>query len=221
MILNSIDPIDPPIIALILAGGASSRMGQDKALIEIEGKPLLRRVCDVALQICHHPTDQVFVITPRVEPYRSILPDNVTYIREVFDLAEPRPHGPLLGFAQGLAHVAAPWVLLLACDLPCLDLQTLRAWREMLPTVPPDAIALLPKQTKGWEPLCGFYRRTCAASLSVFIQQGGRSFQHWLAAEVVTPIAIGVEVPEHMLLNCNRPEDIVKLQSILKDALPD
>ncbi len=45
--------------AIVLAGGQSSRMGHDKALIEISGVPLLRRVCEAALQC----TNQVYVVT--------------------------------------------------------------------------------------------------------------------------------------------------------------
>ncbi|MBD0362845.1 MAG: NTP transferase domain-containing protein, partial [Coleofasciculus sp. C3-bin4] len=45
--------------AIVLAGGQSSRMGRDKALITLQGVPLLRQVCEVALN-CASP---VYVVT--------------------------------------------------------------------------------------------------------------------------------------------------------------
>ncbi|MGB3494003.1 MAG: NTP transferase domain-containing protein [Elainellaceae cyanobacterium] len=64
---------------LILAGGRSSRMGQDKSLIEIDGTPMLRRVYDVAAAC----TRDVWVVTPWAERYRAILPSDCCWIHEI------------------------------------------------------------------------------------------------------------------------------------------
>jgi molybdopterin-guanine dinucleotide biosynthesis protein A len=102
------------LTGIVLAGGQSSRMGRDKALIPIQGVPLLRRVCEVALNC----TSEVYVITPWPERYQDILPDACRVVREVPLPGETQSQGPLVGFAQGLAQVETDWVLLLACDLP-------------------------------------------------------------------------------------------------------
>jgi molybdopterin-guanine dinucleotide biosynthesis protein A len=110
--------------AIVLAGGQSSRMGRDKALITLQGVPLLRQVCEVALN-CASP---VYVVTSWPERYQDILPDACRVIQEVPLPGETEPHGPLVAFAQGLAHVETDWVLLLACDLPQLQVKVLQGW---------------------------------------------------------------------------------------------
>ncbi len=183
-------------------------MGRDKALIAIEGVPLLRRVCDVALRC----TPIVYVITFRPEQYRSLLPLHCHLIQEYALLGETKSHGPLIGFAQALEHlqretVQTCWVLLLACDMPCLSGETLQHWVNKLEHVG-DAIALLPRTQKGWEPLCGFYRTSCLSRLQAAIERGDRSFQRWLAQESVKELPID---DHHMLFNCNTPQDLTGL----------
>ncbi|MEH1911797.1 MAG: molybdenum cofactor guanylyltransferase [Nostoc sp.] len=189
------------LTAIVLAGGKSSRMGQDKALIAIQGVPLLQRVCGIA-QSC---ADVVYVVTPWPDRYQHLLLPGCQFIREVPLSGESLAHGPLVGFAQGLAEVQTEWVLLLACDLPRLRVEVLQDWVTKLNSVRDDAIAALADHPKGWEPLCGFYRRRCLPQLLEFINQGGRSFQQWLRQYPVEVLPLAE--PE-MLFNCNTPEDL-------------
>jgi molybdopterin-guanine dinucleotide biosynthesis protein A len=73
-----------------------------------------------------------------------------------------------------------------------------------LAAVEPRAIAFLPRQAKGWEPLCGFYRRTCFADLQAYLASDGRSFQGWLAQQTVTQWQMN---NPHALFNCNTVQD--------------
>jgi molybdenum cofactor guanylyltransferase len=189
------------LTAIVLAGGKSSRMGQDKALIPIQGVPLLQRVCGIA-QGC---ADAVYVVTPWPERYQELLLPGCQFIREVPLSGESLAHGPLVGFAQGLAEVQTEWVLLLACDLPRLRVEVLQDWASRLDGVGDNAIAALAHNQKGWEPVCGFYRRRCLPQLLEFINQGGRSFQQWLRQYPVEVLPLAE--PE-MLFNCNTPEDL-------------
>ncbi|MBW4521078.1 MAG: molybdenum cofactor guanylyltransferase [Scytolyngbya sp. HA4215-MV1] len=191
------------LTTIVLAGGQSTRMGQDKALISIQGVPLLRRVCKVALQC----SDRVLVVTSRLAEYQPILPPLCHIVLETVPTGE-KPPGPLVGFSQGLAQVQTDWVLLLACDLPNLQTRVLQTWTTQLAHVENTTIALLPRHAKGWEPLCGFYRRTCLASLTQFIAQGGRSFQGWLKTQSVQPLSL---VDQSLLFNCNTPADMLSL----------
>ncbi|QSJ16789.1 molybdenum cofactor guanylyltransferase [Nostoc sp. UHCC 0702] len=220
--------------AIVLAGGKSSRMGRDKALIPIQGVPLLELVCGIA-ESC---AETVYIVTPWPERYEHLLLPHCQFIKEVSlpvadkkleiqqntensliyhapllpcSPAPPHPrtpapntHGPLVGFAQGLAQVQTDWVLLLACDLPRLRVEVLQAWAAGLDNVNDEAIAALAAHPKGWEPLCGFYRRRCLPQLLEFINQGGRSFQQWLKQYPIEVLPL--PAPE-MLFNCNTPED--------------
>lgn len=194
------------LTAIILAGGKSSRMGRDKALIPIQGVPLLQLVCQVAKSCA----GTVYIVTPWQERYEHLFLPKSQFIREVpwSEREEiPFPHGPIVGFAQGLTHVQTEWVLLLACDLPKLRVEVLQDWATRLDGIPDEAIAALARRYKGWEPLCGFYRRSCLPSLVKYIDQGGQSFQGWLKQHLVEVLPLNE--PE-MLFNCNTPEDLLQ-----------
>jgi molybdenum cofactor guanylyltransferase len=208
--------------AIILAGGRSTRMGRDKATIEIDGISLIRRIYDVVascqdldlLPTASHPAastqrlcDRIYVVTSSAEKYRQILPVSCQFI------IEPQAYqGPAIAFGQGLAAVSSTWVLLLACDLPNISTPVLQSWIDRLPSIPAESIAYLPKHLgKGWEPLCGFYRRNCHHSLLKYIDNGGQSFQCWLKMNLVTELAVDDPV---YLRNCNTPAD---LADILED----
>lgn len=188
--------------AIILAGGRSSRMGEDKALLPIQGVPLLHLVYDVASTLC----DVVYVVTPWSERYQNFLPTSCHFVTETSPL-----QGPLAGFAQGLAEVKTDWVLLLACDLPRLRVEVLRDWVAELNLVGKEAIALLPHHARGWEPLCGFYRRECLDLIEDFIKQGGKSFQKWLALHPVQVLSLP---NTQMLFNCNTQDDYATLTKL-------
>ncbi|MDJ0733825.1 MAG: molybdenum cofactor guanylyltransferase [Nostocaceae cyanobacterium] len=189
------------ISAIILAGGKSSRMGRDKALIPIQGVPMLQLVYEIAAGCA----DKVYIVTPWQESYQHLPLPNCEFIREVPLPGETGNHGPLVGFAQALTQIQTEWVLLLACDLPRLRIEVLQEWAKELDNVDDQAIATLVRSDQGWEPLCGFYRRCCLPQLMEFIQQGGRSFQEWLQQH---PVQILPLIDMQMLFNCNTPQDL-------------
>ncbi len=176
-------------------------MGQDKALIEIEGVPMLTRVCAAAL----HCAQPVYILTPWPERYRAIAPASCHWLHESRS-PDGATTGPLVAFAQALDHLNTDWVLLLACDLPRINGAVLQQWSQQLATT--TATAVLPQGNKGWEPLCGFYRRDCQVRLRAAIAQGTRSFQQWLAQETVQ--ALQIDDPA-VLWNCNTPQDLSNL----------
>lgn len=187
------------VSAIILAGGKSTRMGRDKALLKLGDRALLTKIYSIANEC----TTQTYVITPWVEKYRDCLPDGSQLVEEQLVL-NAASNTPLIGFSQGMQLVTTKWVLLLACDLPFLSSSQVKQWLTALTTVLPTEIAFLPRGVKGWEPLCGFYRQSCLFSLEEYIERGGRSFQSWLSQQSVKELKLG---DRRCLFNCNTPED--------------
>jgi molybdenum cofactor guanylyltransferase len=187
------------LTAIVLAGGESTRMGQDKALLKLADETFLSHVCLVARECAA----QTYVVSPWIEKYQEFLPRGCQPVQEQLVL-NAASNTPLIGFAQGLELVETEWVLLLACDLPHLSSLQVKQWILALTTVLPAEIACLPRNVKGWESLCGFYRRSCLASLKQYICEGGRSFQPWLAKHSVRELLVS---DRHCLFNCNTPQD--------------
>jgi molybdenum cofactor guanylyltransferase len=194
----------PRVISLILAGGQSRRMGQDKVLLYWQGKTLLQNVYEVAA-VC---TTDVYLISPWPERYQVVMP-NVICLQESGIGA-----GPLVALNQalqdpGLISSQPAWVLLLACDMPCLDPQVLKIWQQSLAQLPTEVLALVPRHANGqWEPLCGFYRLQAQPHLQQFIQQGGRSFQAWLTTLPAQALEVTPNLVK-MFWNCNTPGDLM------------
>ncbi|NEP84201.1 MAG: molybdenum cofactor guanylyltransferase [Okeania sp. SIO3B3] len=185
------------LVALILAGGKSSRMGKDKALISWQNIPMLKRVYQVASEC----TEKVYIITPWPEKYQHILPTECEWLTEL------KTEGPLVAFNQGLAQINSDWILLLGCDLPLLNLDIIQTWTTQLNQLSPEILALVPKTSQGWEPLCGFYRQQIKIELKKYLEGKNRSFQKLLAQIPVQPLSIDTQA-EKMLFNCNTPSDL-------------
>ena len=194
-----LEPIESKISAIVLAGGESSRMGRDKALLDLGGNTLLNHVCLIASECA----SQTYVVTPWIEKYLGVVPSSCQLVREKLIL-NSKSNIPLIGFIQGMQLVKTEWVLLLACDLPYLSSSQVKQWSLALATVLPTEIALLPRSVKGWEPLCGFYRRSSLASLEAYFGNGGQYFQSWLAVHPVKELSLS---DRRCLFNCNTPED--------------
>lgn len=154
----------PPLYGLVLAGGASRRMGQDKAALDYHGQPQLRH----AFALVSTVVERCFVsVRPeqRGEPTRAGLPQIVDTLDAI---------GPAAGIlAAQCAYPDAAW-LVVACDLPLLDEATLdtlvQAWREQ-----PDrpAVAFTSRFDGLPEPLCTLWAPASHAALQAVVA-GGR-----------------------------------------------
>ncbi len=87
----------------------------------------------------------------------------------------------------------------------------LQIWLDQLSQIcldTTDAIAFLAPNEKGWECLCGFYRKTALNSLQIYLKTGRKSFQNWLSQEKILPIQIQ---NNNIFFYCNTPNDYIKI----------
>lgn len=132
--------------AIVLAGGAASRLGgADKPGLLVGGRPLLDRVLDA----CADARTTV-VVAARRQTSRP-----VHWARE-----DPPGGGPLAALDAGLRHTTAPLVLVLSADLPFLDRDTVHSLLRALdaPEQPARDGALLRDPGGRDQPLVAAYR---------------------------------------------------------------
>lgn len=204
-------------------------MGQDKALLKLpDGQSLLGQTVGVARSLleavgedaCWRSDSKgvapsLAVVTPWPKRYQAAIAPPVQWIED------SREAGPLAGFIQAWAEIQSDWCLLLACDLPNLDAQVLQRWWQWLvveatvrqcsfkgASSMPSAEASLVKRSGRWEPLCGYYHRSCIPGLTHYLASGRLDFQSWLPTLTIAPY---LDMPEEMLFNCNRPADWAKV----------
>jgi len=148
----------------VLAGGASSRFGRDKALVEVGGAPMLERMIGLLRGVSKEAK-----IVARCGRYEAF----------GVDIVEDRwpGEGPLGGIVTALEDAAgsagpAKWNLILGCDLPFLT----REWLMFLceRAARSEARVVLPYSANGPEPLCACYRTGAAAALRAALESGVR-----------------------------------------------
>jgi len=106
--------------AVLLAGGESRRMGQDKATLRFEGEPLWKRQLKLLRQIA---SGQLFV-SARTRP--SWLPDDAELV-----LDDSPSRGPLSGLTKALASMRTTHLIALAVDMPFMTGEQMIKLREL------------------------------------------------------------------------------------------
>lgn len=153
--------------AAVLAGGQSSRMGTDKALLTIDGATVLERI----IRVLERVSTDVFVAG-----------DRPAYRRFGVPVYPDRQHGsgPLAGLETSLLHARYDRVLVVGCDMPFLNVELLDA----MSTATFDEDALVPVRiingSRRREPLHAFYRKQCLPTVRQSLGEGRRSLQQLL-----------------------------------------
>lgn len=182
----------------ILAGGLSSRMRRNKALLEVDGTPMVERVAR-ALSAC----------VSRVSIVLREGADSPIALPEIHDRYANR--APIVGLHAALAAAETPAVLVAACDLPDIQPSLLLGLLSLVPTGAGPA-AVVPVGPRGPEPLLAVYRTELLPELERRIERGDLALHRLLEsvrALCVPERALRALDPDlRSLRNLNRPEDL-------------
>lgn len=136
----------PETTAAILAGGASSRMGTNKALLKVDGVSIIERTYRTLAQLF----ENIIVVTNAPEDY-DFLP-----CRKVQDIYQD--FGSIAGLHSALAHSTTERTFVTACDMPFID-PTIIRYLCQLQQGGYDAV--IPFSSGGQEPLQAVYTSSC------------------------------------------------------------
>jgi len=148
--------------ALVLAGGDSRRMGQDKAALVLDGKSLLE-----------HVTATMQQVFPKVIVSVRQVRDGVA-LPQVCD--EVAASGPLAGLVAGLALADTPWVFAVACDMPFITAAVVKG----LAVMRGQHQAVVPMIDGHPQPLAAFYATSTLDTMRANLASGDKSLRGML-----------------------------------------
>lgn len=195
--------IGPKLFGLVLAGGKSTRMGKDKGLIHYHGMPQREYLYHLLGRVCE-------------ETFMSVRPEQSNEISDDFQLIEDADEykGPFNGLLS--AHKKYPeaaW-LVLACDLPLIDLQSLQ---ELIAARDPNVFATsfahadnpLP------EPICAIWEPVALEKAKQYLDGGNGSCPRKFL--INSEVKLVFPQDSNVLMNANSEEEykeaIVKLST--------
>ena len=190
----------------ILVGGASSRMGADKALLRLGGRTFVERAGAALTGVAASTR----IVSSRPEHARLGLP----VVEDVF-----RGAGALGGIHAALRACRAPWAAVVSCDLPFATGELL-AHLASLREAGVEAVA--PRQEDGRpQPLCAFYAREVCLTVAERMLRGDERRPRALLAEVRTRWVefaelSGLTGAENFFLNVNTPHDLARARDIIE-----
>ena len=149
------------LTGIILAGGKSSRMGQDKGLTDFRGKPLIQYSIDILKQF----TDQILISS-----------NNPEYIRFGYPLISDiyQDCGPIGGLHATLSASKTDWNVVLGCDTPFIKADLILSMTDIIN----NQDAIIPKHQRGIEPLSGIYHKRTSLVFEVNLKNGKYKLQN-------------------------------------------
>lgn len=193
--------IDAAVVATLLAGGASRRMGIDKMALTLGTSTLLAAAAAALAPVA--------ALRVQVGGGASETP-GWPVIADAWPGA-----GPAAAIATALLHFPGAAIVVCAADMPFVPTALLATALARLPGH--DAVA--PRHGGRWHPLAGAYSPAILPAIVARLDRGDRSLQELLDAADVVPLE-GKELaawgdPERMLLNVNTPEDLQRARDWL------
>jgi len=183
------------LTGFVLAGGESTRMGSDKAFLQVGGEILLARALRLAGAVCAEV---------RIVGSLAGLSGYAAVVGDIY-----RKRGPLGGIHAALTSSATDLNLVLAVDLPFVEVRFLEHLVARARAC--DAVVTVPRAAGGWQPLCAVYRKAFARTAEAALMQGKNRIDA-LFVSVKTEVIdedelIRVGFSPSIFRNLNTPED--------------
>ncbi|MDO8444796.1 MAG: molybdenum cofactor guanylyltransferase [Deltaproteobacteria bacterium] len=144
------------VTGIILAGGKSSRMGRNKALLDFGGRRIIEHTVDLFKSIF----PKVIIVTNTPEEYANL------GIKTVTDIFPGK--GSLGGIYTGLIHSSHDHSFIASCDMPFLRRELI----EFLISLKGGYDVVVPRLKDGYEPLHAVYSKRCSKSMEAMINKG-------------------------------------------------
>jgi molybdenum cofactor guanylyltransferase len=179
----------------ILAGGRSTRFGSDKALADIQGRPMIARVAEQWSAWASRTT----VVADRQGKYEAL---------GLRTLADGQPGlGPMGGLQTALAHCGQGWLLLTACDTVLQDASLSERLLEQMK----DDVSVLAFKGAQWETMPALYHCSLRPVVQAHLDGNQRSL--WRLIEQVPHRAIPYPPDRSPLIHIDTQEDWRQFQS--------
>lgn len=194
--------------AIILAGGKNTRMGANKALLEIESRQLIRRITDeLAREFA-----EIIIVANDPEPYKEFA------VRVTGDIIPGR--GPLGGIHAGLTVSPYRLNFVTAGDMPFIK-GPLAAY---MVTQTGDADALVPRIDDKWQPLFAVYSRDCLKAIEECLAGDRYKVSAFYPQVRVKYIEEDVvrkfSEPDRIFFNINTPGELAQARNMAVEERP-
>jgi molybdopterin-guanine dinucleotide biosynthesis protein A len=202
--------------AVVLAGGFSTRFGQDKAVVALNGKPLITHVIETVRPI----VDEVVVVTSdkeRASQYSKLVNQSVKF---AVDLEEAQ--GPLVGALTGFEVASGAYSLLLPADTPFVSCEVIDLFFDLCH----GKSAVIPRwPNQQIEPLHAVYQtKNALAAARLAVDEGLLNVRAMIerlrGVRYVSTLVIQELDPElRTFFNVNTPLDLRMAEGLLKRRL--
>lgn len=198
--------MDWDVTCVILAGGESRRMGEDKARIQVNGI----RLFDYAYDTCHDLFPEILIVTNHPQHFGE-------YQTKIF-MDEIPGAGSLGGLYTGLIKASNDYVFCVACDMPFLN----PALISHLISKRSNYDVIIPMIKEKLEPLHAIYSKRCIEPIKKLLDRGEFKISRFLP-EVQVGYCGEEEIKEidpalASFINVNTKKDLIKIEKMLKDG---
>jgi len=192
------------VSGIVLAGGQSSRLGADKSFINVNGQSLIEHIVAKLTRL----SDDVIIVTNSPDEYDHL------EARLVGDIYPSK--GALGGIYSGLRAAANAYSLVVACDMPFLDLNLLR----YMIILAREHDVVIPRIGGFTEPLHAIYSKNCLEPIDRLLARGGLKiidFFSEVRVRYVEESEVDIFDPQHLsFFNVNTPNDLEEMKKLAR-----